>query len=76
VGQDPIEYQSATWHTNLDTYERIIESDAVASAIAVASVVYDLATRDEKLPRFAKDKMPKPVPGDDTPAATTPTRTN
>ena len=26
-GQDPIEYNSHTWHTNLDTYERIIEED-------------------------------------------------
>jgi hypothetical protein len=37
VGQDPIEYQTYTWHTNLDTYERIIESDAQASAMAMAS---------------------------------------
>ena len=28
VSQDPIEYQTYTWHTNLDTYERVIESDA------------------------------------------------
>src|SRR5690606_3000862 len=35
VGQDPIEYGSHTWHTNLDTYERIIESDAQASAMAI-----------------------------------------
>lgn len=28
VLQDPIEYGSATWHTNLDTYERIIEDEA------------------------------------------------
>jgi hypothetical protein len=28
VNQDPIEYNSATWHTNLDNYERIIEDDA------------------------------------------------
>ena len=56
---DPIEYQAATWHTNLDTYERIIESDAQVSAIVVAATVYDLAMRDERLPRFSKDEMPK-----------------
>ena len=33
MGQDPIEYNSATWHTNLDTYERIIEDDAKKSAM-------------------------------------------
>ncbi|MBA3269496.1 MAG: M20/M25/M40 family metallo-hydrolase [Acidobacteria bacterium] len=62
VGQDPIEYNSHTWHTNLDTYERIIESDAQASAMAVASAVYHLAMRDEKLPRFTKEQMPT-MPG-------------
>ncbi len=58
VGQDPIEYGTHTWHTNLDTYERVIESDAQMSAIAIASAVYHLAMRDDKLPRFTKDAMP------------------
>jgi hypothetical protein len=58
VQQDPIEYNSHTWHTNLDTYERIIESDAQSSAMAIASAVYHLAMRDEKLPRFSKEQMP------------------
>ena len=39
VGQDPIEYGTHTWHTNLDTYERIIESDAQQSAMAIATAV-------------------------------------
>jgi carboxypeptidase Q len=59
--QDPIEYGSATWHTNLDTYERIIEEDAQQSAITIASVLYHLAMRDEMLPRFTSAEMP-PVP--------------
>jgi carboxypeptidase Q len=58
--QDPIEYSSHTHHTNLDTYERIIEEDAKASAIIVASVVYHLAMRDEPLPRFTAADMPPP----------------
>jgi carboxypeptidase Q len=58
--QDPIEYNSHTWHTNLDTYERIIESDAKQSAITIASVLYHLAMRDEMLPRFAPTAMPAP----------------
>ena len=58
VGQDPIEYGTHTWHTNLDTYERVIESDAQMSAMAIASATYHLAMRDDKLPRFAKDAMP------------------
>ncbi len=61
VGQDPIEYGSITWHTNLDTYERIIEDDAKKSAIVIAAAVYHLAMRDEILPRFTKEAMP-PLP--------------
>jgi carboxypeptidase Q len=59
VAQDPIEYNTHTWHTNLDTYERVIASDAQASAMAVASAVYHLAMRDEQLPRLTKEQMPK-----------------
>jgi hypothetical protein len=58
VGQDPIEYFTTTWHTNLDTYERIIESDVKSSAIVIAAAVYALAMRDEMLPRFKPDAMP------------------
>jgi hypothetical protein len=57
--QDPIEYQSYSWHTNLDTYERIVEDDVKKSAIAIAAAVYHLATRDEQLPRFTAEDMPR-----------------
>jgi hypothetical protein len=58
MGQDPIEYGSHTWHTNLDTYERILEDDVKKAAIEVAWGVYNLAMRDDLLPRFAKEAMP------------------
>ncbi len=58
VQQDPIEYFTHTWHTNLDTYERIVEDDVKKSAIAIASAVYYLAMRDELLPRFKAGEMP------------------
>ncbi len=58
VQQDPIEYNSHTWHTNLDTFERIIEDDAQQSAMVIAAAVYHLAMRDQQLPRIPKDKMP------------------
>ncbi len=69
VGQDPIEYFNVTWHTNLDTYERIIESDVKSSAVAIAAALYQLVMRDEPLPRFKPEEMPKP------PASPTPTPT-
>lgn len=49
-----------TWHTNLDTYERIVEEDVKRSAIAIAGAVYHVAMRDEMLPRFSKEDMPEP----------------
>ncbi|HWZ44464.1 MAG TPA: M20/M25/M40 family metallo-hydrolase [Candidatus Saccharimonadales bacterium] len=63
LGQDPIEYFTDTWHTNLDTYERIIEDDVKKDAIVVAAAIYQLAMRDEMLPRFTAAEMPpKPEP--------------
>lgn len=58
IQQDPIEYGTHTWHTNLDTYERIIEQDAQQSAMVIAAAVYHLAMRDQMLPRLPKEKMP------------------
>jgi carboxypeptidase Q len=60
--QDPIEYNTHTHHTNLDTYERIIEDDVKASAIEIAATLYALAMRDEMVPRFTSADMPPPVP--------------
>jgi hypothetical protein len=60
--QDSIEYSSHTHHTNLDTYERVIEEDARASAVTVATLLYQLAMREEMLPRFSATEMPAPVP--------------
>jgi len=59
--QDGIEYNSHTHHTNLDTYERVIEADVRDAAVIVAGTLYQLAMRDEPLPRFSADKMP-PLP--------------
>jgi Zn-dependent M28 family amino/carboxypeptidase len=77
MGQDPIEYGTHTWHTNLDTYERIIEDDVKKDAMVVAWSVYQLAMRDDMLPRFAKGDMP-PKPADETSSqpATQPVRTD
>lgn len=49
--QDPIDYDLRTWHTNMDTYERLLIPDLQQMAIIVASFVYLTAERDQKLPR-------------------------
>ncbi len=58
--QDPIEYFTHTWHTDLDTYERALEGDLKQCAIVVASAAYHLAMQDKMLQRFSRDSMPAP----------------
>jgi len=70
LGQDPIEYFTHTWHTNLDTYERILEDDVKQNAVIIATALYQLAMRDEMLPRFPGEEIPPPPPP--PAAATTP----
>lgn len=74
MGQDPIEYNSHTWHTNFDTYERILEDDVRKDAVTVAWAVYQLAMRDDLLPRFATADMP-PLPPPNPNAEPSPTPT-
>jgi hypothetical protein len=76
MGQDPIEYGTHTWHTNLDTYERILEDDVKKDAMVVAWSVYQLAMRDDLLPRLARSDMPaKPPEEISAQPATSPART-
>jgi carboxypeptidase Q len=42
-------------HTNMDTYDHVLEDDLKQSTAVAASFIYNLAMRDEKLPR-------KPLP--------------
>jgi carboxypeptidase Q len=76
MGQDPIEYGTHTWHTNLDTYERILEDDVKKDAMVVAWAVYKLAMRDDLLPRFAKSDMPAKPEEISSQPATPPARTD
>ena len=49
--QDPMDYETRTHHTNMDTYERVQQGDVEQMAIIEAYFVYQAATRPEKLPR-------------------------
>jgi carboxypeptidase Q len=60
LAQDPIEYGSHTWHTNLDTYERIVPDDAIKASTVIAAAVWHVANREQPLPRFSKEQMPPP----------------
>ena len=48
--QDGIEY-GRTYHTMMDTYERLVMSDLKINAVITASFAYNAAMRNEKLPR-------------------------
>jgi carboxypeptidase Q len=51
--QDPIEYDTRTHHTNMDTYDHLIADDLKQASVIIASFVYHTAQRDEKIPRKA-----------------------
>jgi hypothetical protein len=53
--QDPLEYNTRTHHTNMDTYDHLVPEDLKQAATIVASFVYNTAQRKDKLPR-------KPLP--------------
>jgi Zn-dependent M28 family amino/carboxypeptidase len=58
--QDPIEYDTRTHHTNMDSYDHLIPEDLKQIATIVAAFVYNTANRDEKLPR---KELPAARPG-------------
>lgn len=49
--QDPLEYETRTHHTNMDTYDHLSPEDLKQAAAVIAGIVYNTATRSEKLPR-------------------------
>ncbi len=49
--QDPIEYDTRTHHSQVDTYERLVMDDLRQAATIVAWSVYTIANRDEMMPR-------------------------
>jgi hypothetical protein len=49
--QDPLDYDSNTHHSNMDTLDHIQSADMMQAAAVIASVVYDAANRPDMLPR-------------------------
>lgn len=56
--QDPLDYDSRTHHTALDTADYLIEDDLKQAAVVLASLVYHVAMRDELIPRPAGGVSP------------------
>lgn len=49
--QDPLDYSTRGHHTNMDVFERLSRDDLVQASLVVASVLYQAATSDERVPR-------------------------
>jgi hypothetical protein len=60
--QDDIEYWR-TYHTAMDTYERLVMEDLKINAIITASFAYNAAMRNEKLPGKPVTQQQGPGPG-------------
>ena len=50
--RDPLDYESLTHHTNMDTYEHLIPEDLKQAAVVVAFVLYASGTHVQMLPRL------------------------
>jgi hypothetical protein len=53
--QDPMDYESRTHHSNMDTYERLQPADLAQISTVEAIFLYNAAMRDQMIPR-------KPMP--------------
>ncbi|HEY8920747.1 MAG TPA: M20/M25/M40 family metallo-hydrolase [Chitinophaga sp.] len=56
--QDPLEYETKTHHSNMDTYDHLSMDDMKQAATVIAAFVYNTAMRPEMMPR-----KPLPQPG-------------
>ena len=66
--QDPMDYETRTHHSNMDTYERLQRADLKQIAVVEAIFVYNAAMRAEMIPRKALphpellEQQSKPLP--------------
>jgi len=59
--QDPLDSETRSHHTNMDTFDRIQLPDAEQMAVVLASFLYNAAARPDKLPR---KELPAPKRAD------------
>jgi hypothetical protein len=57
---DLLDYTTRTMHTNSDTFDHLIADDVRQAAVVVATVLYDTAARNERMPRL---DLSEPAPG-------------
>lgn len=57
--QDEVEYNSRTHHSNMDSYDHLVEEDLKQAATVVAGLIYQAAMSDQKVPRKELPKAQK-----------------
>lgn len=57
--QDEVEYNSRTHHSNMDSYDHLVEDDLKQAATVIAGLVYQAAMSDQKVPRKELPKAQK-----------------
>jgi len=66
--QDPMDYETRTHHSNMDTYERLQRGDLKQIAVVEAIFVYNAAMREQMVPRKPlprpelREQQAKPLP--------------
>ena len=57
--QDPLDYESTTHHTNLDTFDHARPDDLRQAAVVLAALLLDAAEAEKPLPRNVMPTQPK-----------------
>lgn len=57
--QDEVEYNSRTHHSNMDSYDHLVEDDLKQAATVVAGLIYQAAMSEQKVPRKELPKAQK-----------------
>ena len=67
--QDPMDYDTRTHHSDMDTYDRLHQADLEQAAIVEAIFLWNTSQRDEMMPRKPfphpelEKKLSAPIPG-------------
>jgi len=67
--QDPMDYETRTHHSDMDTYDRLHAADLAQAAVVEAIFLYNTSEREEMMPRKPfphpelEQKLKAPIPG-------------
>jgi len=59
------DYFTYTWHTDRDTFDKLIFDDLIDNVVTIASLAYQASELDERLPRDRQDPLLNPRTGEE-----------